>query len=40
MEYKNQLKRIYTITEKGDKVLAYLKKVNKIMDPDIIEISI
>ena len=33
-------KRIYTLTEKGDKVLNYLKKTNEILDPETTEIPI
>ena len=33
-------KRIYTLTEKGGRVLSYLKTVNKILDPETTEILI
>ena len=33
-------KRSYTLTEKGGNVLKYLKNVNKILDPDIMDIII
>lgn len=40
MEGSNISNRSYTLTEKGDNVLAYLKTVNKILDPDITDIHI
>jgi len=33
-------KRSYILTEKGGNVLKYLKNVNKILDPDIMDIII
>ena len=33
-------KRMYILTEKGDKVLNYLKNVNEILDPEITDILI
>ena len=39
--YGNKIsKRSYTLTEKGGNVLKYLKNVNKILDPDIMDIII
>ena len=39
--YGNKIsKRIYTLTERGDNVLNYLKTVNKILDPETTDIPI
>ena len=40
MEVNKRLKSIYTLTEKGDKVLNYLKKVNEILESETTEIPI
>ena len=40
LEGSNISKRSYTLTEKGGNVLKYLKNVNKILDPDIMDIII
>lgn len=40
MEINKSSKSIYTLTEKGDKVLNYLKKVNEILEPETTEIPI
>ena len=40
MEINKVSKRMYTLTEKGDKVLNYLKKVNEILDPETTDIPI
>jgi predicted transcriptional regulator len=40
MEINKVSKRMYTLTERGDKVLNYLKKVNEILDPETTDIPI
>ena len=40
MEINKSSKSIYTLTEKGDKVLNYLKKVNEILESETTEIPI
>ncbi len=40
MEINKSSKSIYTLTETGDKVLNYLKKVNEILEPETTEIPI
>ena len=40
MEINKISKSIYTLTEKGDKVLNYLKKVNEILEPETTDIPI
>ncbi len=40
MEINKISNRSYTLTEKGDNVLNYLKTVNNILDPDTTEIPI
>ena len=40
METNKISKRMYTLTEKGDKVLNYLKKVNEILEPETTDIPI
>ena len=40
IEGSNISKRSYTLTEKGDNVLNYLRTVNKILDPETTDIHI
>ena len=37
---RKRSKRIYTLTERGDNVLKYLKTVKEILEPETVEIHI